>query len=103
MKPGCKKKQEKVLRSKRRIQKYLKDIQNTTNQDLNSQQQNLQQKSVNSDTNSADTCDDREESEKFSAENNIDPVYRLRGGQYEYCGNVINFSQDVQEFVSRLP
>jgi hypothetical protein len=65
---------------------------------------------------------------KFSAENNMDPgevpeelqslteieemliarvfpvmsVYRLRGGQHRYCGNVINFPQDVQEFASHL-
>ena len=25
-------------------------------------------------------------------------VYRHRGGQHEYCENVINFSQDIQEF-----
>ena len=30
-------------------------------------------------------------------------VYRLRGGQHGYRGNVINFPQDVQEFASRLP
>ncbi len=66
---------------------------------------------------------------KFSAENNMDPgnvpnelegmteieemliakvftvmsVYRLRGGQYGYRGNVINFPQDVEEFTTRLP
>ena len=66
---------------------------------------------------------------KFSASNNMDPgdvpedlqglteieemlisrifpvisVYCLRGGQYAYRGNVINFSQDVSEFVTRLP
>ncbi|PKY12906.1 hypothetical protein RhiirB3_322927, partial [Rhizophagus irregularis] len=66
---------------------------------------------------------------KFSAENNMDPgevpeelrdlteieemliaraftvmsVYRLRGGQYGYRGNVINFPQDVHEFATRLP
>ncbi|CAG8781808.1 19739_t:CDS:2, partial [Gigaspora rosea] len=66
---------------------------------------------------------------KFSAENNMDPgkipeelqglteveemliaqvftvmlVYKLRGGQHGYRGNVINFPQDVQEFTTRLP
>ncbi|CAG8803458.1 10099_t:CDS:2 [Cetraspora pellucida] len=30
-------------------------------------------------------------------------VYRLRGGQYAYRGNVINFPQDVSEFTTRLP
>src|SRR5581483_4523617 len=66
---------------------------------------------------------------KFSAENNMDPgkvpdelkalteieqmlisqvftvisVYRLRGGQTGYRGNVINFPQDVLGFTSRLP
>ena len=30
-------------------------------------------------------------------------VYRLRGGQYGYRGNVINFPQDIQEFAERLP
>src|SRR5277367_2924337 len=65
---------------------------------------------------------------KFLAENNMDPeevpeelknlseieemliarvfpvmsVYRLRGGQHGYCGNVINFPQDVEEFANRL-
>ncbi|CAG8693771.1 19013_t:CDS:2 [Cetraspora pellucida] len=29
-------------------------------------------------------------------------VYYLRSGQYAYRGNVINFPQDVQEFVTRL-
>ena len=29
-------------------------------------------------------------------------VYRLRGGQYGYRGNVINFPQDIQEFTTRL-
>ena len=29
-------------------------------------------------------------------------VYYLRGGQYAYCGNVINFPQDVLEFTTRL-
>ena len=29
-------------------------------------------------------------------------VYRLRDRQYEYCGNVINFPQEVQEFTTRL-
>ncbi|CAG8555855.1 17156_t:CDS:2 [Racocetra fulgida] len=66
---------------------------------------------------------------KFSAENNIDPgdvpeelqglteiekmliaqiflvilVYCLREGQYAYKRNVINFPQDVHEFVTHLP
>jgi hypothetical protein len=66
---------------------------------------------------------------KFSEENNMDPgdvpddlkglteieemliaqvfpvmtVYRLRGGQTGYKGNVINFPQDIQEFTKRLP
>src|SRR4051794_24469869 len=30
-------------------------------------------------------------------------VYRLRGGQHRYRRNVINFSQDVQEFATKLP
>ncbi len=30
-------------------------------------------------------------------------VYRLRGGQHGYRGNVINFPQNVQEFVTHLP
>ena len=30
-------------------------------------------------------------------------VYRLRGGQTGYRGNVINFPQDIQEFTNRLP
>src|SRR2546421_181126 len=29
-------------------------------------------------------------------------VYRLRGGQYRYKGNVINFPQDICEFAKRL-
>ena len=29
-------------------------------------------------------------------------VYYLRGGQYAYSGNVINFPQDIGEFVSHL-
>ncbi|CAG8816966.1 1521_t:CDS:2, partial [Cetraspora pellucida] len=66
---------------------------------------------------------------RFSADNNMDPgevpeelqnltdieemliaqvfpvmsVYKLRGGQYGYRGNVINFPQNVQEFITRLP
>jgi len=66
---------------------------------------------------------------KFSTENNMNPgdlpvelqglteieemliaqifpvisVYCLRGGQYAYKGNVINFPQDVHEFTTRLP
>ncbi|CAG8734746.1 5060_t:CDS:1, partial [Gigaspora rosea] len=30
-------------------------------------------------------------------------IYYLRSGQYAYHGNVINFSQDVNEFVTQLP
>ena len=30
-------------------------------------------------------------------------VYCLRGGQYAYRGNVINFFQDVLEFITHLP
>ena len=30
-------------------------------------------------------------------------IYQLRGGQNEYRGNVINFSQDIEEFITRLP
>src|SRR6266498_3565465 len=30
-------------------------------------------------------------------------IYRLRGGQHGYRGNVINFPQDVQEFATKLP
>jgi len=30
-------------------------------------------------------------------------VYTLPGGQHAYRGNIINFPQDVQEFVTRLP
>ncbi|CAG8649203.1 45751_t:CDS:2 [Gigaspora margarita] len=30
-------------------------------------------------------------------------VYNLCGGQYAYCENVINFSQDVQKFVTCCP
>ena len=66
---------------------------------------------------------------KFSTDNNMDPgevpeelqglteieemliarvfpvmsVYKLRGGQHGYRGNVINFPQDVQEFATKLP
>ena len=29
-------------------------------------------------------------------------VYRLRGGQLGYRGNVINFSQDIQDFTTQL-
>ncbi len=29
-------------------------------------------------------------------------VYTLPGGQHAYRGNIINFSQDVQEFAARL-
>src|ERR1051325_12187666 len=65
---------------------------------------------------------------KFSSENNMDPgvvpdelkglteieemliaqvftvmtVYRLRGGQTGYRGNIINFPQDIQEFTKKL-
>ena len=30
-------------------------------------------------------------------------VYRLRGGQNGYRGNVINFPQDIKGFTDRLP
>ncbi|CAG8616750.1 6262_t:CDS:2, partial [Cetraspora pellucida] len=66
---------------------------------------------------------------KFSIENNMNPgdipqelqnltniedmlivqvfpvvsVYNLCGGQYAYWGNVINFFQDIQSFITRLP
>src|SRR5256885_14183842 len=30
-------------------------------------------------------------------------IYRLRGGQTRYRGNVINFPQDINEFTKRLP
>src|SRR6185436_3185858 len=66
---------------------------------------------------------------KFSSENDMDPgevpeelqglteieemliarvfpvmsVYRLRGGQHGYRGNVINFPQNVKEFATHLP
>jgi len=30
-------------------------------------------------------------------------VYRLRGGQNGYRGNVINFPQDIHEFTKQLP
>jgi ATP-dependent DNA helicase PIF1 len=72
---------------------------------------------------------DKNEIKKFSSENNMDPgdipdelkslseieemliaqvctvisVYRLRGGQLGYRGNVINFNQDIHEFITRLP
>jgi ATP-dependent DNA helicase PIF1 len=72
---------------------------------------------------------DKDLIKKFSKENNMDPgdvpeelqgltqieeiliaqifpvisVYCLRGGQYAYRGNVINFPQDVLEFATRLP
>ncbi|CAG8550720.1 12210_t:CDS:2 [Rhizophagus irregularis] len=71
---------------------------------------------------------DKNEIKKFSRANNMDPgdipeelkdltkikemlisqtfpiisVYYLRRGQYAYSGNVINFPQDIGEFVSRL-
>lgn len=72
---------------------------------------------------------DKNTLKKFSVANNMDPgevpeqlqglteieemliaqifpiisVYCLRGGQYAYRGNVINFSQNVLEFATRLP
>ncbi|CAG8753569.1 12071_t:CDS:1, partial [Rhizophagus irregularis] len=167
---------------------YLKNIQNTTDQDLNSQRQQPQQKSQDSGADGADgaeirvaadalsesdqnllkkfrdkvdkfkhavcpTCKESFPSivlikgecrrchsetiflknknlpKKFSADNNMNPgevpdelqgfteieemliarifpvmsVYRLRGGQHGYRGNVINFPQDVQEFATKLP
>ena len=74
-------------------------------------------------------CNKEKGTKKFSKDNNMDPgevpnelqglteveemliaqvftvmsVYRLRGGQYGYRGNVINFSQDIREFTKRLP
>jgi hypothetical protein len=74
-------------------------------------------------------CNKEKPVKRFSAENNMDPgevpielqdlteieemliarvfpvmsVYRLRGGQHGYRGNVINFPQDVQEFATKLP
>ena len=74
-------------------------------------------------------CNAEKKPNKFSASNNMDPgdvpnelqglteieemliakvftvmsVYKLRGGQYGYKGNVINFPQDVKEFTTRLP
>uniref|UniRef100_A0A1X7UCZ2 DUF6570 domain-containing protein n=1 Tax=Amphimedon queenslandica TaxID=400682 RepID=A0A1X7UCZ2_AMPQE len=30
-------------------------------------------------------------------------IYRLPHGQYGYCGQVINFSQDIKSFATRLP
>ncbi len=74
-------------------------------------------------------CHSKKMSNRFSEENNMDPgevpeelqdlteieemliakaftvmsVYRLRGGQYGYRGNVINFPQDVHELATRLP
>src|SRR5438270_9193290 len=80
--------------------------------------------------NACHRCDrDKNLVKKFSASNNMDPgdvpedlqglteieemlisrifpvvsVYCLRGGQYAYRGNVINFPQDVLEFTTRLP
>ncbi|CAG8661439.1 4989_t:CDS:2 [Ambispora leptoticha] len=72
---------------------------------------------------------DKEQIKKFSLKNNMDPgdvptelqgltdieemliaqvfpvmsVYTLRGGQYGYRGNIINFPQDIAEFTTRLP
>ncbi|CAB4410504.1 unnamed protein product [Rhizophagus irregularis] len=72
---------------------------------------------------------DKNTVKKFSADNNMDPgdvpeelrdlteieeiliarifpivsVYCLHGGQYAYRGNVINFSQNVEEFATQLP
>ncbi|GBC15565.1 ATP-dependent DNA helicase PIF1 [Rhizophagus irregularis DAOM 181602=DAOM 197198] len=72
---------------------------------------------------------DKNTVKKFSADNNMDPgdvpeelrdlteieemliarifpivsVYCLRGGQYAYRGNVINFPQNVEEFATQLP
>ncbi|CAB4420703.1 unnamed protein product [Rhizophagus irregularis] len=74
-------------------------------------------------------CHKEKQPKKFLKDNNMDPgevpdelrdlieieemlvarvfpvmlVYRLRGGQHGYRGNVINFPQDVQEFASKLP
>ena len=72
---------------------------------------------------------DKSTPKRFSEENNMDPgklpkeieglteieemliaqvftvmtVYRLKGGQKSYRGNVINFPQDISEFTTRLP
>src|SRR4051812_1917964 len=72
---------------------------------------------------------EKKKPKKFSEENNMDPgdvpeelkgltdieemliaqvftvmsIYRLRGGQTGYKGNVINFPQNIQEFTTRLP
>ncbi|CAG8536723.1 15389_t:CDS:2 [Cetraspora pellucida] len=57
---------------------------------------------------------------RFSAENDMDPgaqveemliaqillmltVYKLQGGQLGYRGHVINFAQDIQELITKLP
>lgn len=74
-------------------------------------------------------CNMEKDTKKFSKDNDMDPgevpeelqelteieemliaqvftvmsVYRLRGGQHGYRGNVINFPQDVQEFTTHLP
>lgn len=74
-------------------------------------------------------CNKEKGTKKFSKDNDMDPgevleelqglteieemliaqvftvisVYRLRGGQHGYRGNVINFPQDVQEFTTSLP
>ncbi|KAE8739488.1 hypothetical protein FOCC_FOCC015019 [Frankliniella occidentalis] len=77
----------------------------------------------------APTCANNECHKKFSATNFMDPgevppelqgltyieqqliarvhpvvsVYKVRGGQYGYSGNIINFPQDVQQLASALP
>ncbi|CAG8581859.1 15995_t:CDS:2, partial [Gigaspora rosea] len=77
----------------------------------------------------SETEERRKKKEKFSVDNNMDPgevpqelkgltnvekmliaqvfpiisVFNLRGGQYAYHRNIINFPQDLQEFVTRLP
>lgn len=30
-------------------------------------------------------------------------IYRIRGGQYAYSGNVINFEQHINKFIKKLP
>ncbi|GES80914.1 uncharacterized protein LOC105316640 [Rhizophagus clarus] len=180
---------EKRLSSYRKRKAYLKNIQNITDQDLNSQLLPPQQNSQDSGVDGAETraqgldseserkllkkfrgkvdkfkhahcptCNesfpsitivkgecrryysenattkrknnmDPDNTKRFSAENNMDPgevpdelrdlteiekmliarvfpvmsIYRLRGGQNGYRGNVINFPQDVQEFATKLP
>lgn len=74
-------------------------------------------------------CKDHTNNNKYSAENNIDPgpvppelqdltyieqlliarvhsivsIFRIKGAQYGYSGNVINFRQNISEYIKRLP